>query len=75
MNESEIHEKPTRLLWLAPIFMGLLGGILMYIAVKDQSQTKANDAMFISVLSSIAWAFVYGFFVGSLSSLGNMMKI
>jgi len=70
-------EKPTRLLWLVPIFMGLLGGILMYIAVKDQDQEKANDAMLISVLSSIAWAFVYGFIVylGLLSSLGNMMKI
>jgi len=42
-------EKPTSLLYLVPIFMGLLGGILMYIAVKDQNQEMANDGMFVGV--------------------------
>lgn len=48
MNETEIHEKPTRLLWLVPIFMGLLG-ILMYIAVKDQNQEKSSLLVFFLV--------------------------
>ena len=38
--------KITKLIYLVPIFMGLLGGILMYIAVKDQNQEMANDGVF-----------------------------
>lgn len=48
MEESP-KVKPTPLLWLIPIFMGLLGGILMYIAVKDEDQEKANNAILIGV--------------------------
>ena len=39
---SENKQKPSKLIWSIPIFMGLLGGILMYIAVKDQNQEMAN---------------------------------
>ena len=46
-------EKPTSLLYLVPIFMGLLGGILMYIAVKDQNQEMANAGMFVGVFITI----------------------
>ena len=35
---SENDPKITRLIYTLPIFMGLLGGILMFIAVKDQDQ-------------------------------------
>ncbi len=59
MSEKEIQAKPTKLLWLAPIFMSFLGGILMYIAVKDENKEMANDAMFISLVSTIGWAIVY----------------
>lgn len=46
-------EKPTILLYLVPIFMGLLGGILMYIAVKDQNQEMANAGMVVGVFITI----------------------
>lgn len=58
MEESP-KVKPTKLIWLVPIFMGLLGGILMYIAVKDEDQQKANDAILAGVLSTIAMIFMY----------------
>ncbi len=45
--------RPTSLLYLVPIFMGLLGGILMYIAVKDQNQEMANAGMFVGVFITI----------------------
>jgi len=46
-------EKPTSLLYLVPIFMGLLGGILMYIAVKDQNQQMANDGIALGSISTV----------------------
>ncbi len=73
-----VDEKPTRLLYLVPLFMGLLGGVLMYIAVKDQNQEMANDGMFWGVISSIAAAGVYGLvmYMGLLDiARMNMMPI
>jgi hypothetical protein len=51
--------KPTPLLWLVPIFMGLLGGILMYIAVKDEDQAKANSAILVGIVSTVTIIIVY----------------
>ncbi|HEY4680057.1 MAG TPA: hypothetical protein VIH04_02200 [Nitrosarchaeum sp.] len=72
---SENKQKPPKLIWSIPIFMGLLGGILMYIAVKDQNQEMANDGILVGVLSTIAWVFLYFMlfiFIG-ISSM-NMMN-
>ena len=72
---SENKKKPEKLIWSIPIFMGLLGGILMYIAVKDQNQEMANDGILVGVLSTIAWVFLYFMlfiFIG-ISSM-NMMN-
>ena len=67
--------KPTPLLWLVPIFIGLLGGILMYIAVKDQDQEKANSAILVGIVSTIAMIIVYGVIImgAMMSSYRNMM--
>jgi uncharacterized membrane protein len=55
---SENNPKITRLIYTLPIFMGLLGVILMYIAVKDQDQGMANDAILYSIMSTVGWAFL-----------------
>jgi len=72
--EEPRKEKPTRLLYLVPVFMGLLGGVLMYIAVKDQNQEMANNGMFWSVISTIGFVFLYAWisYLGllNLSQLG-----
>lgn len=51
--------KPTRLLWAIPVFMGLLGGILMYIAVKDEEQEKANGAILVGIVSTVTMVMIY----------------
>ena len=58
-NETKT-EKPTKLLYLVPITMGILGGVLMYIAVKDQNQEMANDGMFWGVVVTIIGILFYG---------------
>lgn len=68
-------QKPIKLIWSIPILMGLLGGILMYIAVKDQNQEMANDGILVGFLSTIVWVFLYFMlfiFIG-ISSM-NMMN-
>jgi len=52
MSNSKVE--PTPLIWTVPIFLGLLGGILAYIALKDHSQERANDMIIYGIISSIA---------------------
>ncbi len=75
MNLADVKIKPTPLLWLVPIFMGLIGGILMYIAVKDEDQAKANNSILVGILSSVAIIFVYiVIFMGAMMNYSrNMM--
>lgn len=67
--------KPTPLLWLVPVFMGLLGGILMYIAVKDEDQGKANSAILVGIVSTVTMIIIYGIIImgAMMSSYRNMM--
>ena len=60
MDSETKDQKPTRLLYLVPITMGILGGVLMYIAVKDQNQEMANDGMFWGVVVTIIVILFYG---------------
>jgi len=65
---------PTALLYLAPIFMGILGGILMYIAVKDTNMKMANNGMIVGVI--ITFIGMIGYFVlfyAGLISLENLI--
>ena len=73
MNLADIKVKPTPLLWLIPVFMGLLGGILMYIAVKDEDQRKANNAILVGLLSTIGLIFLYAFFFAALIAITPML--
>ena len=62
--------RPTSLLYLLPIFMGLLGGILMYIAVKDQNQEMANTGMLVGVIITIIGIIFYAIiFYAGLASI------
>jgi hypothetical protein len=47
-------QEPTSWMWTVPIFLGLLGGILGYIALKDYDQGRANDMISYGLLSSVA---------------------
>ena len=75
-NESK-PQKPTRLLYLVPITMGILGGVLMYIAVKDQNQEMANDGMFWGVISTIVAIFIYAgiMYLGIMMDFPSMMNM
>jgi hypothetical protein len=73
LNLTDVEVKPTPLLWLVPIFMGLLGGILMYIAVKDEDQKKANTAILVGFLSTIALIFLYVLIFSALAMMNLRM--
>jgi len=64
-----IPKRPTGALYLLPIFMGLLGGVLMYIAVKDQDQGMANSGMWVGVILTFFQVVAFLFYWGTIISL------
>jgi len=65
---------PTSLLYLVPIFMGILGGILMYIAVKDENHKMANNGMIVGVIITIISIIVYAVLLSvGMTSLANLV--
>lgn len=74
MKESPGEIGPTRLLYLVPIFMGILGGVLMYIAVKDDNREMGNIGMIIGVIITILSIIFYViFFYAGLVSLRDYL--
>jgi len=76
MKERPSEIGPTRLLYLAPIFMGILGGILMYIAVKDDNREMANTGMIVGVIITIIGIIFYAIiFSAGLASIGDIVTV
>jgi len=60
-------EKPTARWYLAPLFLGIMGGLLAYIAVKDQDRSMASNLLFVGIavtIVEVVVGFVYGFTIG-----------
>ena len=56
-------ENITKLIWLLPITCGMLGGILMYIAVKKDSQDMANDGILCGVVVTAGGIILFGVYM------------
>jgi hypothetical protein len=64
--------KPTPLLWVTN-FHGIARGILMYIAIKDEDQRKANSAILAGTLSTIIMILLYLLIMTKFMNSGRMM--
>ena len=49
--------------YLVPLFFGVLGGLIAYVAIKDTDSDKATNCLVFGILWSIILFFV-GFFYG-----------
>ncbi len=66
--------EPTPWIVVVPIFLGLLGGILGYIALKDHDQEKANDMMAYGIMSFVVSIGLIVFvWILSIRSIANFM--
>jgi len=51
-------ERPTRAWYFVPFFLGILGGIIGYFAVKEDDKRMANNLLILGILMTIIWPIV-----------------
>jgi hypothetical protein len=64
--EIEI-KKPSRLYYLLPIFLGLLGGIAGYLLVQDRDKNFARRLLIAGIIMTVIWILVWVFVPAILS--------
>ncbi|UCB60493.1 MAG: zinc ribbon domain-containing protein, partial [Candidatus Bathyarchaeota archaeon] len=57
-QKSQSDIKPTNSWYLVPLLLGLLGGILGYIAVRDEDREMADNLLFIGTIVTIIGFYV-----------------
>ena len=54
-NQSEVS-KPSGAWYLVPLFLGIIGGIIGYLAVKDEDKKMANNLLYLGLgVTFIGW--------------------
>jgi len=60
-------KKPSRLYYLLPIFLGLLGGIAGYLLVQDRDKNFARRLLIVGIIMTVIWILVWVFVPAILS--------
>ena len=69
-KQEVLTSKPSSAWYLVPIFLGIIGGVVGYIAVKDEDRSMANNLLYIGIASSIIGTIIiWGFYSWYLSQL------
>ena len=53
----DINEKPSALWYVLPIFLGMLGGLISYVATRRNNLLMACDCMALGFVSTGVWIF------------------
>jgi len=63
LEEPERRTKPSAAWYLVPLLLGLLGGIIGYIAVKDENRDVANNLLYVGIIMTfIGVIFIWGLY-------------
>jgi hypothetical protein len=64
IREEKKHNLPiiktSAALWLLPIFLGLMGGIIMYAVTRNRDKQKAKNGLFLGIGVTILSFILYG---------------
>jgi len=73
---EEIVTKPSSLWYLVPFFFGFIGGLLGYIAVKDEDRDMAASLIFFGIFMTLVYIFLaWQYIEWVLSSIRNWFRI
>jgi hypothetical protein len=65
---TELVEKPTGLWYLAPFFFGIIGGIIAYVATKDEDKGMADSLLIFGILWTVILIIAYWMIIASILS-------
>jgi hypothetical protein len=57
--ETEFIEKPTVLWYFVPFFFGIIGGIIAYVATKDEDKEMADSLLIFGIVWTVILTIVY----------------
>jgi uncharacterized membrane protein len=62
------RQKPTAAWYLVPFFFGILGGIVGYVAVKDDDKGMANNLLIFGIVWTFLWVILWLIFAAIMVS-------
>jgi multidrug resistance efflux pump len=66
--EDASFERPTSLWYLVPFFFGIIGGLIGYVAVKDEDKSMADSLLVFGLVWTVILAIVYWVLITSMIS-------
>jgi len=48
-----LPSNPSQMIWLLPIFLGLIGGLFMYILLQNEDKDRAKTGLSVGIVSSV----------------------
>jgi len=64
--ETAPSESPTTLWYLVPFFFGIIGGIVGYVATKDDDEDMANGLLLFGIIWSVILTIIFWAYLSSL---------
>jgi len=64
--KTEPNKKPTDVLYIVAILLGLLGGIIGYVIAKNDDEDMANNLLIVGIATSVIVLFLYFVLIASL---------
>ena len=67
-DNSKPVKKPSKAWYLVPIFFGIIGGLVMYLVLKDQDGKMAKKGLIVGIILTVG-GFVVGIIAGILMAV------
>jgi len=62
-SHSQPIKRPSKAWYLVPIFFGIIGGLVMYLVLKDEDRKMAKNGLVMSIVLTVV-TFVISIIVG-----------
>ena len=70
MSEDSNIKKNSKAWYLAPIFIGIIGGFIMYLVLKDDNPKMAKKGLILSIVLTVASVVLYIVFFAVVMAVG-----
>lgn len=66
-------KRPSRAWYLLPIFFGIIGGLIMFLVIKDENRDMAKKGIILGAIMTIVELIIYGIiYAAMLTSLSSL---